>query len=433
MNPIKAFLTGVQLKANGLEHLPFPLYGSGNMWTFRPQSKVNLAKAGDGLGNSAAFAVTTALGTAFSEPTVREFERVGNQWEPVERSPAAELLADPNPFIETELLWMYEVAAIASTGSAFYHKVRDQLGQIRELWPLYPAFMTPVTPDDGTEFITAWKYRIPGGQEVVIPTSDVVHRRWQIDRNDFRKGWAPLREVLIEVLQDSEASTFSTSLLTNMGVPGVVLSPADPDDPGPSDPAAMAREFQSKFSGANRGQPFVSSGSLKVDMVSFNPEQMDLTALRRVPEERITAALGWPAILSGLGAGLTATSGRGESSTLRESATEQRLVPMWELAGKQWTRQLLYDESYGAKNPLRQLKFDLADVRALQKDQDLLVKRLDTAIRGGWALVSEGRRAINLPVGPNDDVYLRSVSSIAVGVDEDPLVDSLDGEPQRNA
>jgi hypothetical protein len=154
---------------------------------------------------------------------------------------------------------------------------------------------------------------------------------------------------------------------------------------------------------------------------------MDLTMLRRLPEERVSAVLGWPAILAGLGAGLTATSGRGESSTLREFATEQRLIPMWKLSGKQWTRQLLYDDAYGGVDVKRQLRFDLSEVRALQKDEDNMVKRMDTAIRGGWALVSEGRRAVGLPVEEQHEVFLRNISTMAVAADEDPTLDDDDG------
>lgn len=418
MNPVRDFITG--LKAAPVNRIPFAQYGTGGWWAATPQ-RLDMRALGDGLGNSAVFATVASLGRAYAEPTIREYERIDSEWQIVEDSFVAELLADPNPHIETELMFAYEVAAIASTGSAFYHKTRDGLGQIMELWPLYPSYMRPDTTTD--DFLTHWLYQVPGAMEVRIPVEDVVQRRWQIDRRDHRLGWSPLKEILIEILQDQEAAKFSTALLTNLGVPGVVLSPADTEDPGPADPAAISADFQARFSGENRGRPFVSNRSLKVDIVSFNPDQMDLTALRRVPEERITAALGWPAILVGLGAGLTATSGTGEAGTIREFATEQSLIPMWGAGGKQWTNQLLYDPAYGPKNTKRQLRFDLSEVRALQKDEDDLVKRLDMAIQGGWATVAEGRRAINLPVLPVHDVFLRAINKEAINETEDATIE----------
>ena len=424
LNPVKAFTLGYTMKAAGVNDLPFPKMAGG--W-LTSRAKVDPRKVGDGMGNSAVVAVTTALGSAYLEPPIGEYVRVEGEWVRVDDSPAADLINNPNPHIETEMLWTYEVAAIASYGSAFYHIVRNGLGEPVQLWPLYPAFMSPHTPKDGSQFLSHWEYKIPGSYAPVkIPVTDVVQRRWKMDRNDHRKGEAPLKSILMEVLQDDEASMFSTSLLTNLGVPGVILSPTDPSDPGPSDPAAVAQMFKSKFGGTNRGEPFVSSNSLKVDMVSFSPEQMDLTALRRVPEERISAVLGWPAILSNLGAGLTSTSGTGEAGTLRENATESTLVPMWRLAGKQWTRQLLYDDAYGGADPSKQLRFDLSQVRSLQGDEDKLVARMDVAVKGGWATVAEGRRAIGLDVEPQHEVFLRNISTMAVGVDEDATLDNVD-------
>jgi len=417
MNPLTAIREGARLKA--ANDLKFPQFGG--WWTVTPRATIDLRKAGDGLSNSATAAVVRSLGTAFSEPPIREYRRVESQWEEVEDSSAAELVNNPNPWMESELLAKYEVAAIATTGSAYFHIVRNALDDPVALYPLYPQFMEPKT-DNANVLQTHWRYTVPGGQAVNIPMEDIVHRRWDVDRNDHRRGWAPLKDVLLEVLQDQEAAMFSTALLTNMGVPGVVLSPKDPNDPGPSDPAKVAQAFQSKFTGANRGQPFVANNALQVDMVSFNPDQMDLTSLRRVPEERITAALGWPAILAGLGAGLTATSGKGEANTLRENATESKLVPEWRLAGKQWTRQLLWQDAYGGVDPSKELRYDLSDVRALQQDETDLVSRMDVGIKGGWISVAEGRRAAGLPIEEQHEVFLRSVSVEAVGVDQDALI-----------
>lgn len=419
MSVVTEFLAGLAIKAGEPNAIPFPPWGTSSWFDVRPRQAIDLRKVGDGLSNSAAFGVVQSLATAYSEPPIREFEWSDGQWSIVENSPAAALLDEPNPHMELELLAAYEVAAIAATGSAFYHKLRNQLGQVLSLWPLYPAFMSPVTPQDGSEYQTGWEYQVPGGQKVIIPMEDVVHRRWAVDRTDHRKGWAPLREVLLEIMQDQEAARFSTSLLVNMGVPGVVLSPKDPDDPGPDDPAAVAQEFKSKFSGQKVGEPFVSSGSLDVQMVSFSPDQMDLSVLRRVPEERITAALQWPAILANLGAGLDRAT-YSNAGELREFATEQRLVPMWNLGGKQWTRQLLRDRSFGPPNLNRQLRFDLSDVRALAKDEKDEVDKMNVGVQGGWVSVAEARRVLDLPVVPTDEVYLRGVSQEAIPVGVDP-------------
>jgi HK97 family phage portal protein len=428
LNPVKEFMTGVALKAAGVNDLPFPTQPSG-LFRFLPNQKIlNFRKIGDGLTNSAVSAVIRSMGRAYGEPTMREYERVDGQDRIVEDSEVTALIANPNPHMEPEMVWLYAVAAISTTGAGYLHKVRNLMGDIIQLWPLYPEFVTPVTPQDGSEFLSGWKYTPPGGQQHDVPAEDMIQLRWEMARHDFRLGHAPLQDVLLEVLQDHEAAEFSTALLTNLGVPGVVLSPKDPDD-RISDPKQVAADFQSKFTGTKRGEPFVGGAALNVETVSFSPKDMDLTALRRVPEERISAVLGWPAILAGLGAGLTATSGRGESSTLREDAIESTLIPLWKLAGRQLTRQLLHDEkSFGPPKLNHSLQMDLTQVRALKKDEKDEVDKIDTAVTGGWATVGEARTLIGLPVQPSHDVFLRNISTFPVGEAEDPTV-IADGEP----
>ena len=423
MNPVKTFRTGVAAKAAGVNALPFT-QASQRWWT--PRGKVDTSKVGDGTSNSAVFAVINSMGRAYAEPEVREYQRIDGQDEEVTESPAAQLLNAPNPYMEIDLLWSYSVAAIAASGSAYLHKVRNQLNQVIQLWPLYPSYVKPHTPDGGGSFIDYWRYTPPGIPEQHLPPEDIVQLRWLLDPNDFRLGWSPLQQVLNEVLTDDEAAQFSNALLTNMGVPGVVITSKDPQDPGPQGPAkdAMNADYKAKFGGNKRGEPwFIGGGVGDVKVVSFSPEQMDLTALRRLPEERISGVLGWPAILAHLGAGLEHGT-YANAGQLREFATEQSLAPLWGLTGKQLTRQVLREFQ---ESPMHKLAFDLTEVRALQKDEDDMVKRLDTAIQGGWALVSEGRREIGLPVEKQHEVFLRGVSTMAVGVTEDA---TLDVEPE---
>ena len=420
MNPVKEFATGMAIKAAGVNALPFPVQ-PGGLFRFLPNQKVlNYRKVGDRLSNSAVSAVIRSMGRAYGEPTMREYERIDGQDHIVENSEVQKLIANPNDFMEPEMIWLYTVASIATTGSGYLHKVRNLMGGILELWPLYPEFVTPVTPQDGSVFLSGWKYTPPGGQQFFIPTEDMIQLKWELNRHDFRLGHAPLHDVLLEVLQDHEAAEFSTALLTNLGVPGVVISPKDPTE-RISNPKQVATDFQTKFTGTKRGEPFVGGGALNVEMVSFSPKDMDLTALRRVPEERISAVLGWPAILAGLGAGLTSTSGRGESSTLREDAIESTLIPLWKLAGRQLTRQLLNDKGFGTVPPTHSLQMDLTEVRALKKDEKDEVEKIDTAVQGGWATVAEARTLIGLPVEKSHEVFIRNISTFAVGQAENAI------------
>jgi HK97 family phage portal protein len=193
-----------------------------------------------------------------------------------------------------------------TVGDAFLYKNKNAQGQVVQLVPIMPHLVE--VRGNQEELITHYEYyqHGKGGENMKIPVDDIVHIRQGIDPNDHRRGHAPLKGVLREILGDEAAGQWSAALLHNMAVPGVVLSPRNDSLGGPTreEAEAISESYKQKFGGQNRGAPMVLSGSMNVDIVSFSPDQMKLQELRRLPEERISAVLGVPAILAGLGAGL---------------------------------------------------------------------------------------------------------------------------------
>ena len=198
---------------------------------------------------------------------------------------------------------------------------------------------------DEEKLITEFKYSPYGGlggNSISLNVEDIVHIRNGIDPNNHRRGFAPLKSVLREILGDEAAGQYAAALLHNMAVPGVILSPKDDSMGGPSkeEAEAISAMYKQKFGGNNRGAPMILSGAMNVEVVSFSPEQMNLTELRKLPEERVSAVLGVPAILAGLGAGLDAAT-YNNTRELREFFTEQKLVPLWKAVAAELTHQLL--------------------------------------------------------------------------------------------
>ena len=249
----------------------------------------------------------------------------------------------------------------------------------------------------------------------------MVHIRQGIDPNDHRRGHAPLKGVLREILGDEAAGQWSAALLHNMAVPGVVLSPRNDSLGGPTreEAEAISESYKTKFGGANRGAPMVLSGSMNVDIVSFSPDQMKLQELRRLPEERISAVLGVPAILAGLGAGLDSAT-YNNTRELREFFTEQKLIPMWKTVSNELSHQLLLKDF---KDEESKCEFDYSEVRALQEDMDELYKRVNTGVQGGWITIGEARKVVGLEADEKHDIYLRPLNTVQITEDGKPLLE----------
>ncbi len=382
-------------------------------WWWTPAGRLDTRAVGNGQANSA---VQMSLGTlidAFTEAKLKVVEETEpDQWEPVGAHPATDLLEEPtpeHPQIDGDLLLGWALAAMRVDGDAFVFKVRSAANRVVELWPLPTSMMTEVYPLDGSRFLDAWKYT-PGARSIDLPPGDVVQLRTRIDPDNFRRGLARLKTVLREILTDEEAAAYSAALLKNLGVPGVILRPRDPNDPGPSpeEADALREDWAEKFGGSKRGEPYIDVGGFDVSVVSFSPEQMMLDRLRQIPEERISGAIGVPAVLAGLGAGLKRAT-YANVDGLREFWTRNTIVPLWRKIARQLTRQLLreFDE-----NPRRRLDFDLSEVSALQEDQDAMATRWSSLVSGGIATVAEGRRPFGLPVEDHHDVFLRAVGMV---------------------
>ena len=390
-----------------------------------------IAEVGDGTGNSAVVACLNVLATSFAEPGLLVSKRNSEgDYQRDMNHPLARLFRRPNPYMTQQLLANYIVTSINAAGDAFIYKNRNARGEVVELVPLMPHLVEAKGTQN--ELITHYNYQPQGGLQgqdnVKIDKKDMFHLRQSVDPNDMRRGMAPLKSVLREIAGDEAAGQYTAALLHNMAVPGVILSPRDDAMGGPTrdEAEAIADMYKQKFGGKNRGAPMVLSGAMNVEIVSFSPDQMKLAELRRIPEERVSAVLGVPAVLAGLGAGLDSAT-YNNTKELREFFTESKMVPMWSMVAQEVTHQLLRPEFGGDDNEY--CEFDVDNVRALAVDKDNLYKRMNTAVQGGWVTIGEARKVVGLEADNRHDVYLRPMNMIQVTEDGSPLLNDNESEP----
>lgn len=326
--------------------------------------------------------------------------------------PMLRLLQRPNPYFSGILFWMATVSDWKADGNAYWLKLRDQNNVVAELWWIPSWLITPVGTAD--EFISYYVYT-PNNVPLRVEVDDIVHFRFGIDPDNTMKGLSPLKSVLREVYTDDESARFTAALLTNMGVPGVVISPDPAIEVTDEDMSAAKDDFDEKFRGIQRGGAIFMKGATRVEQFGFSPEQMNLKEIRRIPEERVSSALGVPAIVVGFGAGLehSTFTNMGEAMEYAYSngvIPDQRImadVVRWELLDE-WE-----DDPFVWK-----FGFDLAEVRALQEDVNRVTTRLNSEVMAGVRMVSEHRRETGLPVDEErDNVFLRPANYTMVDAD----------------
>lgn len=319
----------------------------------------------------------------------------------------ANLIVNPNPHFDSHQLLDALRMDYHLDGNAYLYKVRSASGAVVEYWWIPHWLIEPRWREDGQDFIACYEYSV-NGQIYALPVEDIIHFRNGIDpSSNGRKGLSDFRGVLREVCSDNEAAVFGAALMRNMGIPGVIISPkAQAAGGNPTLTKQQRNDFKEQwnesFTGERRGEPFVQSIPVDITVPGFSPQQLVLDKVRKIPEERITAAFGIPAVVLGFGAGLETSSAKASHADARKQAYESCVIPTLYAFARTMTRQLMPEFGDISKE---RIWFDISNVSLLQPDQNELYKRVTSAYDSGWLKRSEARRLAGFQSDAEDEVY----------------------------
>jgi HK97 family phage portal protein len=375
------------------------------------------SEVGDGLDSSVVTAPIRWVQRALPEArlTVRKRKR-GGTVEELGKHGMTALIKRPNPYYGDRVLWAATLLSWYIDGNAYWIKVRNRAGKVVELWWVPWWMMEPKAPIAGDAFLSHYEYKPGGGvAPTVYAPEDVVHFRDGMNPRDMRKGLSSLDGVIREIFIDLGASNFVASLLRNMGVPGVVISPKGGAMPAPEDVEATKTWFQEAFGGDRRGGPLVMGAPTEVTPYGFNPQQMNMSEGRDVAEERVCACIGIPAAVVGFGAGLQTAKVGATMEELAKQAWTNGVLPTATALADELDRSLLPD--FGGDGSLETF-WNVDDVPALQEDEDKQCERWNKRLAAGGVTVFEYRQAQGLEVDDSHRIYLRPFSVLEVPAGE---------------
>lgn len=357
--------------------------------------------------NSAVAACISSITDAITEPELKiRRVKADGSYEEVKNSKILSILARPNKFCSWRLLLQATAYSYKMDGNAYWLKVRSlATKQVVELWYVPHWAMRPMCEigKEDSDFISYYEMITVRGTKRV-PVEDVVHFRMGIDPADPKVGLSPMKSLVKEYRADNSASDYAFSTLENMGVTGGVISPdvSLPDDVSPKFIESLREQIQQKTTGKNRGRFLGLSIPVKFQQFGLSPKDVEVSTLRRIPEERISAVLNVPAIVAGLGAGLERST-FSNMAEARKHFTQKCLKPIWEVIAEEINLQLLPD--FNGKFSLTssetdEVWFDLSKVQDLQEDQDALHKRYREDFISNLTTLGESRAALGFETDP---------------------------------
>lgn len=367
--------------------------------------------------NSLAMAVVnfTSIRIPEAKPTVVTYKEDGDEKKDYQH-PAAMMVRRPNK----HHIWANYAAACSMSwwfsGNVYFLKVRDVTGQVQELWYLPHFMVTPRYPNDNGSpavpegrnndpFLSHYEFRTPGKAPILYPAADIIHIKRGLDLNNPRLGLGAFESLYKELYGDDRMALFTASIMANMGIQVPVVSPKDKDT-SISDASAvvMKESWKAKTTGERAGELVVMTEPVDLEKFGFNPQELDLSALRLIPEARVCAVCQISPAALQLMVGIQNGTSYASSEQARQQGYEEVIIPIQRAWEEELTWQLLpeFRGSEGAE-----FVFDTTRVRVLQEDRDALFKRESEALRAGGVTINGYLQSIGKkPVGPDGDVYL---------------------------
>ena len=306
--------------------------------------------------------------------------------EEVTDHPVLDLWEHINPFFTTtEFLEMTQMH-LELTGKAYWMLLRNQLGEVAELWPIRPDRIRPI--QHAQDFISGYVYSV-GGERVVLEPSDVIFIRNPHPTNMY-DGISPVMSILTDLEVDKNASRWLQQFFLNSARPGGVLEfkEALKDEEFEK---TLLRWRQQHQGSSNAHRVAILEGATWKD-VQMDARSMQLEELRKLDRDIIFGAFGVHASIMGV-----------SESVNRANAMAARL----DFA--EWTLKPRLTRLQGRLTIFARREYDSSLFFAYRDptppDVDSLRREATEGWRWGYLTMNEARTRIGESARPDGDVF----------------------------
>ncbi len=305
----------------------------------------------------------------------------------------------PNPFMSEAWLATSIAACLKVHGNAFLLKRRSTGGALIGFWPLHPSQVQPKSdryidgsPNQGADLVTRFDITPYGGGGVLsVAPSEVVHFRHGLpDPKNPALGVSPLAALVRQVCTDNEAATYLASLLANMGVPGVILSPKEGATWPSNDQRERMRELWRTFTRDRRGEPLALPGPIDIRQVTLSPTDLKVIEAKVQASTEICAALGVDPMIVGLP---SQSKTYNNMEQAREAFYEDTIFSLLQ-AIVEGVAPCLLEQPGVRLNANERLGYDRTIFRELEGDAERQEKIAEKVFRTGASTRGEFRRAL---------------------------------------
>lgn len=261
--------------------------------------------------------------------------------------------------------------------------------------------------DPKTDIITSYDWRdLQGRLHDHEPVENVVHVR-DLDATDGMFGYPRLAAALLDIAADTEASQYVRQVVTNHGVPGMIVNAAAGTQEG--DLRAAEARWREKYTERGmRGMTAFMAGLQGVEQIGFNLQELEFPDLRRVAREDICAAANVDPRMIGISsasndAGLSGVQYR----EARHRLIQQTVYPIMRAIEDELNYWFMPE--FGEPR----VRFSEEYIAAITEDVTATSTRVQGEVRMKFRSVEEAREAVGLPAEMDPTHHL--VGGLTVG------------------
>lgn len=236
--------------------------------------------------------VVRKLGTATARMPFDVMLRTDGEQVVKEQGPLAELMERPNPRLSGLELWWWTSSTYDIYGEAFWYKLRDRRGVVRELHPMHPTKVLIRRNDEGDlEYVYTGGNRTSAGM-TGIPMDDIVAFKTYNPEN-LRRGLSVLEGLRMTLLNEDAARRANASFWKRGARPSVLLK----HPKSLSTPAIerLKADFDRNHQGVDSfgGTNLLEEG-LDAQIIQLNAEEMQYIESRKLNREEVCAGYDVP-------------------------------------------------------------------------------------------------------------------------------------------
>jgi len=179
-------------------------------------------------------------------------------------------------------------------GSAYWWLQFDALGVPEAIWPVPAHLMQSIRRSDARRVVERYEYRGASPPRTYRP-EEIIQFRYPHPADPYGPGWSPLAAVYEQASLASEYLAFKQAIWSNVGMPGVILSPSEVISD--RERQRLEAEWNQKFRQGGRGRALIAETGLQVQFVEQSLGDVAVLAEQAFSKEEIANAFGVPIAL----------------------------------------------------------------------------------------------------------------------------------------